>query len=119
MSHAEDEDPGVNPFVLLLLAIASELVGTMALRASEGFTRPVPSVIVVLGYGAAFYLLSLTLKEIPVGTAYAIWAGLGTAGAAVLSWLIFRDSLGWASVLGIGLIVAGVVVLNLFGRAHA
>lgn len=108
----------MNTFLLLFLAIVSEVVATSALRASEGFSKLGPSLLVAAGYGVAFYLLSLVLKQMPIGTAYALWAGLGTALVAIVSVVLFRDPFnGWQG-LGIALIVGGVVVLNLFGNAH-
>ncbi len=107
----------MHPFLLLLLAIASEIAGTSALKASEGFSRLGPSVLVVAGYGLAFYFLSQTLRAIPVSTAYAIWSGLGTAGMAVLGVLVWREALDLPRVIGLMLIIAGVVVLNVFSRA--
>lgn len=101
-------------WVILAAAIVSEVIGTSALKASEGFSRPWPSVIVVLGYAAAFFLLSLTLRTIPVGVAYAIWSGAGVALITLLSWLLFGQTLDLGAVVGIALIVAGVVVLNVF-----
>jgi small multidrug resistance pump len=102
-------------WILLLVAIAAEVSGTLALRASVGFTRLGPSVVVVLGYVLAFVLLSLTLKRMAVGPAYAIWSGLGTVGAALGGWLLFSERLTPAAVGGIALIVAGVVVMNVGG----
>ncbi len=99
---------------LLLLAIAAEVAGTAGLKASESFSRFGPSVLAVLGYAAAFYFLSVSLKQIPLGIAYAIWSGLGTVGSVLLGVLIWRESLGFAHLVGIGLIVAGVVILNVF-----
>ncbi len=101
-------------WVILSAAIVAEVIATSALKASEGFSRPWPSVIVVLGYAAAFFLLSLTLRTIPVGVAYAIWSGAGVALITLLSWLLFGQTLDLGAVVGIVLIVAGVVVLNLF-----
>jgi len=101
-------------WVILAAAIVSEVIGTSALKASEGFSRLWPSVIVVLGYAAAFFLLSLTLRTIPVGVAYAIWSGAGVALITLLSWLLFGQTLDLGAVVGIALIVAGVLVLNLF-----
>jgi small multidrug resistance pump len=111
----------MNPgsMLVLLLAILTEVVGTVALKASEGFTRLGPNVLVVVGYGLSFYLLALALKQIPLGIAYAIWSGLGTAGAVVAGMLLWRESLNLAGVVGILLIVAGVVLLNLFSGASA
>jgi small multidrug resistance pump len=107
----------VNAFVLLAMAILSEVVATLSLRSSDGFTKPLPSVLVVLGYGVAFYLLSHVLKELTVGTVYAIWSGVGTAVVAVAGALLFGDRLNPTAGAGILLIVAGVVVLNVSGVA--
>jgi small multidrug resistance pump len=104
--------------VILFLAILGEVVGTVALKASDGFARLGPSVVVVVGYGLSFYLLALALKQIPLGVAYAIWSGLGTAGAVVAGILLWRESLNLAGV-GILLIIAGVVLLNVFSGASA
>jgi small multidrug resistance pump len=105
-----------NPFVILLIAIASEIVGTNALRLSSGFTKLLPSLLVIVCYGLSFYLFALALKQIPLGIAYAIWAGLGTAGVALIGVLVWREPLNWWQVLGIVLIVVGVIVLNAFTK---
>ncbi len=105
--------------LLLLLAILSEVVGTVALKASDGFARLGPTALVVVGYGLTFYFLGLALKQIPLGVAYAIWSGLGTAGAVFAGLLLWRESLNLAGVIGIALIVAGVLILNLFPGASA
>jgi small multidrug resistance pump len=111
----------MNPgsMLVLLLAILSEVVGTIALKASEGLTRLGPSVLVVVGYGLSFYLLALALKQIPLGITYAIWSGLGTAGAVVAGILLWRESLNLAGIVGMVLIIAGVILLNLFSGASA
>ena len=109
----------IGPFLILFLAVVSEVIGTAALKASAGFTRLAPIGIVALGYGAALYFLALSLKQIPLGVAYAIWSGLGTVGAVILGALIWRESLGPARLVGIALVVAGVVVLNVFTRGEA
>ena len=101
-------------WIFLSIAIVCEVIGTSALKASEGFTRPWPSVVVIVGYAAAFYFLSLTLKTIPVGVAYAVWAGAGVALIALIGWLYFGQTLDAAAIIGMLLIVAGVVVLNVF-----
>lgn len=101
----------------LALAIVAEVLATSALKAAEGFTRPLPSLVVVLGYAIAFYLLSLTLKVVPVGIAYAIWSGVGTGLIALLGWLLFGQALDAAALLGLALIVAGVVVIQLGSAA--
>jgi small multidrug resistance pump len=105
--------------LILLLAIVSEVVGTVALKASEGFARLGPTLLVVVGYVLTFYFLGLAFKQIPLGVAYAIWSGLGTAGAVLAGVLLWRESLSPAGVVGIALIVAGVVILNLFPGASA
>jgi small multidrug resistance pump len=111
----------LNPssMLILVLAILSEVVGTVALKASEGFARFGPIVLVVVGYGLSFYFLALALKQIPLGVAYAIWSGLGTAGAVVAGVLLWRESLTLAGVAGIVLIIAGVILLNPFSGVSA
>ena len=103
-------------WVYLAIAIVSEVVATSALKAAEGFTRLVPSVLVVVGYALAFYFLSLTLRTIPLGVAYAIWAGVGVALVALVGWVVYHQSLDLAALIGITLIVSGVIVLNLFSK---
>lgn len=111
----------MSAMVYLGLAIVSELIATTSLKLSEGFSKPLPSLFVVVGYGTAFYLLSQALRlSMPVGTAYAIWSGLGTVGIAIVGMVLFGESLNAARVLGISLILAGVLVLNLLSpTAHA
>jgi small multidrug resistance pump len=104
-------------WLYLMIAIVAEVVGTSFLRASHGFTKPLPSVMVVLGYGLAFFFLSLTLKDIPVGIAYAVWSGAGVTLIAAIGWLFLGQKLDAAAILGMSLIIAGVVVLNLFSKA--
>lgn len=107
----------MNNWVFLGVAIVAEVVATSALKASDGFTRLIPSSIVILGYGAAFYLLSLALRSIPVGVAYAIWAGTGIVLMAAVGWLLFGQKLDAWGLVGMGLIVSGVFVLNILSRA--
>ena len=103
-------------WLYLVIAIGCEVAATSALKASEGFTRPLPSVVVVTGYVLAIYLLSLTLRTIPVGVAYAIWSGVGVALIAVIGWLFLGQKLDVPAIAGLALIVAGVVVINLFSK---
>nr|WP_315496760.1 multidrug efflux SMR transporter [uncultured Rhodoferax sp.] len=103
-------------WLYLAIAIACEVVATSALKATEGFTRWQPSALVVAGYGLAFFFLSLTLRSIPVGIAYAIWAGAGVVLVSIAGWLLYQQVLDGAAILGIGLIVAGVLVINLFSK---
>ena len=106
----------MNVWLLLSLAILAEVIGTTALKMSDGFTKLTPSLVVLVGYGLAFYLLSLTLKQIPVGVAYAIWAGAGIALITLIGWVVFKQTLDLAAVFGIALIISGVVVLQVFSK---
>jgi len=106
-------------YLYLVIAIVAEVIGTSALKATEGFTRPLPSLVVVVGYAAAFYFLSLTLKVIPVGIAYAIWSGVGVALITLIGWVLFKQRLDAPALAGLALIVAGVVVIQVFSGAAA
>ncbi|MEN3374137.1 multidrug efflux SMR transporter [Dechloromonas sp. ZS-1] len=106
-------------WLYLAVAIVSEVIATSALKAAEGFTRPWPSLLVVIGYGIAFYCLSVVLRTLPVGVAYAIWSGVGVALVALVGWLVYGQSLDLPAILGLGLIVAGVVILNVFSNTVA
>lgn len=105
-------------FVYLVLAIVAEVIATSALKASMGFTRPLPSAVVVVGYGLAFYLLSLVLRTLPVGVAYAIWAGLGIVLVTLVGIVVFGEKPDLPAVIGISLIVAGVVMLQVFSKMN-
>ncbi|TDQ38819.1 SMR family transporter [Tepidicella xavieri] len=107
----------MNAYLALGLAIVAEVIGTSALKASEGFTRLWPSVIVALGYATAFYFLSLVLRTIPVGIAYAIWSGLGIVLITLVAFVVYRQTIDLPGLIGMGLIVAGVVVINLFSKS--
>ncbi len=100
-------------FLYLLLAIVSEVIATSSLKASQGFSRLWPSLLVVVGYGAAFYWFSLSLKQIPLGIAYAIGSGLGTVGVGLIGLLLWGETLNALRVFGIALILIGTVILNL------
>lgn len=102
----------------LAIAIISEVLATSALKASDGFTRLHPSIVVV-GYGLAFYFLSLTLRTIPVGIAYAVWSGIGVMLISLVGWIIYDQKLDTPAFIGITLIAAGVVVLNVFSKSVA
>jgi small multidrug resistance pump len=106
----------MNNWIYLAIAIVSETIATSALKASAGFTRPWPTLLMAVGYGVAFYCLSLTLRSIPVGIAYAIWSGAGIVLITLASWLLFGQKLDAPALLGIVLIVAGVLVMNLFSK---
>ena len=103
-------------WLFLFVAIVSEVIATSALKSSEGFSRFRPSVIVVVGYGIAFYCLALTLRVIPMGVVYAIWSGIGIVLITLVGWLLFDQKLDLPALLGIGLIAAGVVVMNVFSK---
>jgi small multidrug resistance pump len=103
-------------YLYLFIAIAAEVVGTLALKASEGFSRWVPSLIVVAGYGVSFFFFSLVVKTVPVGIVYAVWAGLGIVLVTVAGAVLYRQVPDLPAVLGMLLIVAGVVVIHVFSR---
>ncbi|WP_429549262.1 DMT family transporter [Paraburkholderia youngii] len=107
------------PYALLAIAIVAEVIATSAMRASDGFSRLLPSMVVVLGYGIAFYCLSLTLRSIPVGIVYAIWSGAGIVLITLVALVLYRQVPEVPAIIGLGLIVAGVAVLNLFSKMQA
>ena len=107
----------MNDWVYLFFAIMSEVIATASLKSTEGFTKPIPSIIVLVGYCAAFYFLSLTLDTISIGVAYAIWSGVGVATITVVSYFLYDQKIDLAGILGIGLIIAGVIVLRLFSES--
>ncbi len=102
------------PYLVLMFAVLAETIGTTALQASQQFSRPLPSIIVVVAYGAAFYLLAIALKTFPVGIAYAMWSGMGIVFIAIIGFAVFGQRLDWPAILGIGMIMAGILVINLF-----
>lgn len=106
-------------WVYLFVAVVAEVIATSALKVSDGFTRAMPSAIVVLGYAVAFYFLALTLRTIPVGVAYAVWSGVGIVLISLVGWLGFGQKLDGAAYAGIALIAAGVLVLNVFSKSMA
>lgn len=104
-------------WIFLCAAIIFEVVATASLKSSEGFTKFTPSLLVVFGYGMAFYFLSLTLKSIPIGVAYAVWSGLGIVLISLVAWLLHGQRLDLWGLVGMTLIISGVVVLNLLSKA--
>ncbi len=106
-------------WLFLGLAVLFETIGTTALQASQQFTRAGPSAVVVVGYAISFYLLSITLKFMPVGVVYAMWSGLGICFIAAIGYLVFGQKLDAAALAGIGLIMAGILVINLFSNTAA
>jgi Membrane transporters of cations and cationic drugs len=105
--------------LIFFFAVLSEVIATTSLKFSEGFTKLVPSLLVVVGYGLSFYLLSLSLKVMPVGIAYALWSGIGIILTVIAGRMIWQETLDWARVIGIGLILIGILVINLFSKATA
>ena len=104
-------------WLFLFLAIIGEVIGTSALKASDGFTKIVPSIIVVAGYAVAFFFLSLTLKDnINIGVVYAIWSGVGVSLISVIGYLYYKQSLDIPALLGIALIIIGVMIINLYSK---
>jgi multidrug transporter EmrE-like cation transporter len=107
----------MNKWLILGIAIMAETMATAALKSSEGFTRLVPSVLVVVGYAVAFYCLSVTLRVIPVGIAYAIWSGVGIILITIIGWTLFGQKLDAPALIGMALIIAGVVIMNVFSKS--
>ncbi len=103
--------------IFLLLAIASEVIATVALKTSEGFSRPLPAAIVVVGYGISFFLLAIVLKHMSVGTTYAVWSAVGTAAIAIIGIVAYGEGANPMKIASLGLIILGVVGLNAAG-AH-
>ncbi|ULB09484.1 SMR family transporter [Cereibacter azotoformans] len=108
--------PLATTYAFLVFAIFAEVVATTALARSDGFTRLWPSVITVLGYSIAFACLSVTLKVMPTGVVYALWSGLGIVFIAAIGWLVYDERLDLPALIGLGLILAGVLVVNLFSK---
>ncbi|MEM1431736.1 MAG: SMR family transporter [Pseudomonadota bacterium] len=104
-------------YVYLIVAVAFETIGTSALKASDGFTRVWPSLAVVVGYAISFYFLSLTLRAIPVGVAYAMWSALGIFFITLIGWVVFKQRLDAPALIGLALIVAGVAVIQVFSKS--
>lgn len=104
-------------YFYLALSIVTEVIGTSALKASDTFTRLVPSLVTLIAYPVCFFFFALSLRTIPVGIAYALWAGLGMVLIALIGWLWFKQTLDGPALLGLGLIVAGVVIVNTFSQS--
>jgi small multidrug resistance pump len=101
-------------YLYLAIAIAAEIVATSFLKLSDSFTRPLPTAVTVVGYAVAFYFLSLTLRVLPTGIAYAIWSGVGVVVISLIGWLVMGQALNLPTVIGLALIVIGVVIVNLY-----
>lgn len=108
---------GIMKWIFLSIAILAEVIATSALKSSEGFTKLLPSMIVIIGYGVSFFFLSLTLNTIPVGIAYAIWSGTGIILISLIGYFFFKQTLDLQAITGIILIISGVIVINLFSKS--
>lgn len=106
-------------WVYLSIAIFAEIIATTALKKAEGFSVLLPSIVTVSGYAIAFYFLSLSLKSIPVGVAYAVWSGVGIVAISIIGLVLFKQRLDTAGMIGVGFIVVGVLVLNVFSKANS
>ncbi|WP_277559473.1 DMT family transporter [Acinetobacter beijerinckii] len=104
-------------YLFLTIAIIAEVIATSALKASQGFSVLMPSIITILGYAVALFFLSLTLKTIPVGIAYAIWSGAGIVLISTIGWIFFKQHLDLAAIIGLGLMLAGIIVINVFSNS--
>ena len=104
-------------WIYLIIAILGEVIATSSLKASEGFTKVIPSTVVVIGYSVTFYFLSLALKYIPLGIAYAIWCGIGIVLVTLVGWFFYKQAIDIPAIIGIVLIFAGVLVINLFSKS--
>ncbi|EFE94751.1 SMR family transporter [Serratia odorifera] len=109
----------MNGFIYLTMAIIAEVIATTMLKASEGFTRLWPSLVVVVGYGVAFWGLSMVVKTMPLGIVYAIWSGMGIVLVSIAAVFVYNQKLDWPAIIGMGLIIAGVLVINLLSKTSA
>ncbi|WP_424982690.1 DMT family transporter [Maritalea sp. S77] len=106
-------------YIYLAIAIIGEVIATSALKAANGFSETVPSILVVIGYGVAFYYLSLSLKTIPLGISYAIWSGVGVVAVSIIGWVYYKQALDIAALIGMAMILGGVLVIHLFSNSAA
>ncbi|SIT77974.1 DMT family transporter [Pontibaca methylaminivorans] len=104
-------------YLFLMIAVLFETIGTSALEASQQFTRPWPSALVIVAYAIAFYMLSMTLRVMPVGIVYALWSGFGIIFIALIGFVVFKQRLDLPAILGLALIIIGIVVINVFSKS--
>ena len=104
-------------YLILALAVLAETIGTTALQASQQFSRIGPSIVVVVAYAVSFYLLSMTLRTLPVGVVYALWSGLGIVLIATIGWVVFGQKLDFAAIIGLIMIIGGIAVIHLFSTS--
>ena len=103
-------------YLYLSIAIIAEVMATSSLKASEEFTKPIPSILVIVGFLVALYFMTLTLRTIPVGITYAIWSGLGIVLVGLISFILYKEIPDFPAIIGMGLIISGVVVINVFSK---
>ena len=106
----------MHSYLLLFLAIICEVIATSSLKLSNGFTNLIFSIVTIIGYSASFYILSLALKTIPVGIAYAIWSGIVIVFISIIAWLFLKQTLDLAALIGMGFIMFGVIIINIFSK---
>ncbi|WP_317204179.1 DMT family transporter [Janthinobacterium sp.] len=106
-------------YLYLVIAIVAEVIATSALKASDSFSRLLPSIVTITGYVLAFWCMSLTMRVLPTGIVYALWSGAGIVLISTVGWIWFKQTLDWPAMLGMGLIIAGVVVINVFSKSVA
>ncbi len=107
----------MNHWLAIAIAIVAEVIATTALKASDEFTHLLPSLVAALGYGVAFYFMTISMRVFPVGIMYAIWSGLGIVLISTLGWLVYKQALDIPAMLGMGFIIAGVVIINVFSKS--
>jgi small multidrug resistance pump len=107
----------MNHWLAIAIAIVAEVTATTALKASNEFTRLLPSLIVVAGYGVAFYFMTISMRVLPVGIMYAIWSGLGIVLISILGWVVYKQTLDVPAMIGMGFIITGVIVINVFSKS--
>ncbi|MFM9836482.1 MAG: DMT family transporter [Methylophilaceae bacterium] len=107
----------MNHWLALAIAIVAEVIATSTMKATNEFTRFWPSLVVVLGYGTGFYFMTISMRVLPIGIMYAIWSGVGILVVSLMGWVIYRQALDIPAIIGMGLIVAGVVVINVFSKS--
>ncbi len=104
-------------YLFLTIAIIAEVAATSALKASDEFTKIIPTMIVIVGYGTAFYFMTLVFRVLPIGITYAVWSGLGIVLVAMVGFIFYKQTLDIPAIIGMGLIISGVIVINIFSKA--
>ena len=107
----------MNHWLALAIAIVAEVIATSAMKASNEFTQLVPTLIAVVGYGTAFYFMTISMRVLPIGIMYAIWSGMGIVLISIVGWLVYKQNLDAPALIGMGLIIAGAIVINVFSKS--